>query len=148
MSKHSYTRCWLHLIWGTLKREPLLPKGARIEVSEYLKDYVKSKQIFMKTNYVNADHVHLLIDLPTNYSIEDLLQMLKGSSSHWINQNGFIPGKFSWGRGYAAFSVSHSNVAKVTMYISNQEKHHRVQSFTEEYEAFIGKHGLILFKED
>jgi len=27
MSTHSYSRCWLHLIWETLRREPMLDKG-------------------------------------------------------------------------------------------------------------------------
>jgi REP element-mobilizing transposase RayT len=60
----------------------------------------------MKTNYVNADHVHVLVDLPTALSIEQLVQLLKGSSSHWINANDILPAKFAWGRGYGAFSVS------------------------------------------
>lgn len=78
MSKHSYTRCWLHMIWGTLKREKLLPRDARVRVSEYLSNYAQEKQIYMKINYVNADHVHALIDLPTHLSIEDAFQLFKG----------------------------------------------------------------------
>ena len=50
----------------------------------------------MKINYVNADHVHALIDLPTTFSIEELVQPLKGSSSHWINANDIMTGKFAW----------------------------------------------------
>ena len=148
MSQHSYTRCWLHLIWGTRNREPLLPREARKRVSGFLMKYAQDKEIFMKLNYVNADHTHALIDLPTRYSIEEILQLLKGSSSHWINQNDLISGKFAWGRGYAAFSVSHSNVDRVVAYIANQEEHHRVKTFAEEYENFIRKHGLVLLKED
>jgi len=67
----------------------------------------------MKINYVNPDHVHALIDLPTRLSIEELVQLLKGSSSHWINANDVIKEKFAWGRGYGAFSVSESNVNAV-----------------------------------
>ena len=36
----------------------------------------------MKINYVNPDHVHTLIDLPTHLCIEDVMQLLKGGSSH------------------------------------------------------------------
>ena len=60
----------------------------------------------MKINYVNADHVHALVDLPTASSIQELIQLLKGSSSHWINANDIVTGKFAWRRGYGAFSVS------------------------------------------
>ena len=81
----------------------------------------------MKINFVNADHVHALIDLPTNLSIEELIQLLKGSSSHWVNANNILRGKFAWGRGYGGFSVSESNVKRVAEYIAGQEEHHRVR---------------------
>lgn len=99
MSKHSYTRCWLHMVWGTLNRDKLLPRAVRKRVSRFLSDYAAEKQIYMKINYVNADLVHALIDLPTHLSVEAVFQLFKGSSSRWINRNDRIPGKFSWGRG-------------------------------------------------
>ena len=96
----------------------------------------------MKINFVNADHVHALIDLPTNYSMEDALQLLKGGSSFWINENSIVMGKFSWGRGYGAFSVSQSNVPRVSKYIAGQEEHHRKASFLEEYQKFVARYDL------
>lgn len=85
----------------------------------------------MKINYFNADHTHALIDLPTNLSIEQVIQLLKGSSSHWINQNRLVKGSFAWGRGYGAFSVSHSDVDRVCKYIANQGEHHHKRTFDE-----------------
>jgi hypothetical protein len=67
---------------------------------------------------------------------------LKGSSSHYINQNRLISTKFYWGRGYGAFSVSASQLEVVANYIKKQEEHHRVKSFAEEYKMFIEKYGL------
>jgi len=94
------------LIWGTLNREKLLNKSAAARVSRYLTEYAVKEEIYLKINYVNADHVHALVDLPTESSIEKLMQLLKGSSSYWINSNDIITGKFAWSRGYGAFSVS------------------------------------------
>ncbi|MBI4324856.1 MAG: IS200/IS605 family transposase, partial [Chloroflexi bacterium] len=90
MSLHSYSRVWLHLVWGTLERRPMLTKPAAARISAYLHDYAKQKGVYMKINFVNADHVHALIDLPTNLSIEEVMQLLKGSSSHWINENHLV----------------------------------------------------------
>jgi Transposase IS200 like len=90
----------------------------------------------------NADHVHALIDLPTAFSIEKVIQLLKGSSSHWINSNNLVTGKFAWGRGYGAFSVSESNVSRVARYIADQEEHHRVRTFAEELKELIERRGL------
>lgn len=142
MSVHSYSRCWVHLIWATLNREKSLTPAARTQLSKFLSDYSKSKGFYMKINFVNADHVHALIDLPTNYSLEEVAKLFKGSSSHWINQNRVIAGKFAWGRGYGAFSVSESKVAVVAKYIATQEEHHRQKSFAEEFEEFIKAYGL------
>ena len=68
--------------------------------------------------------------------------MFKGSSSHWINSGKLLPGKFAWGRGYGAFSVSESNVAPVTDYIANQKEHHRIKTFAEEFQEFAKRHDL------
>jgi REP element-mobilizing transposase RayT len=96
----------------------------------------------MLANYVNADHVHALIDLPTGMTIEEVAHLLKGSSSHWINEQALVNGKFAWGRGYGAFSVSQSALETVVGYINAQEEHHRAKTFTEEYEKFVRAYGL------
>ena len=147
MSLHSYSRVWLHLIWATLERRPLLFKGTAVKVSEYLSRYASEKGIYMKINYVNPDHVHVLVDLPTNLCVEEVMQFLKGGSSHWINESALVPGKFGWGRGYGAFSVSHSGVAEVANYIANQEEHHRKKSFSDELRLFVERYQLE-WKED
>ena len=123
MSRHSYSRCGLHLIWTTLDREPMLTKPAAMKASRFLTDYAVEKNIYMKINYFNPEHVHALIDLPTSKSIEEVVQLFKGSSSHWINENRLLRGRLSWGRGYGAFSVSHSQVGQVAAYIAKQEEH-------------------------
>jgi putative transposase len=75
-------------------------------------------------------------------SIEELTQLLKGSSSHWVNANNILPGKFALEQGYGAFSVSKSNVTQVAAYIAGQEEHHRVRTFVDERREFIERHGL------
>ena len=96
----------------------------------------------MKINYFNADHTHTLIDLPTNKSVEEVIQLFKGGSSHWINEQKLVPGRFAWGKGYGAFSVSHSDVARVATYIARQEDHHRKYTYSQEYELFVKRYGL------
>jgi putative transposase len=134
MSLHAYSRVWLHITWGTLERRPLLPKPAAAKVSSYLYDYAEEKRVYMKINFVNPDHAHVLVDLPTSLPIDD--------------QNRLIPGKFSWARGYGAFSVSHSGVEQVARYIARQEEHHRKRTFSEELELLVKKHGLVWRHEE
>ena len=120
----------------------MLTKPPAAKVSGFLTQYAVERGIYMKINYCNPEHVHTLIDLPTGKSIEEVVQLLKGSSSHWINENRLLRGRFSWGRGYGAFSISHSHAERVAAYIANQEEHHRKKSFGQEFELFVKRYGL------
>ncbi len=144
MSSHSHNKIWLHLIWETLDHHKVLDREVRIKVSEFLFNYAKEKNIFMKINFVNSDHVHTLIDLPTNITIEECIKLFKGASSHFINQDRLTINKFHWGRGFGAFSVSESQVQNVVEYIKNQEVHHRGKSFSEEYQLFLKKYNIVV----
>lgn len=146
MSLHSYSKVWIHLIWSTLNKEKIIDKNSAIKISDFIANYCKSQSIYLKTIFINPDHVHVLLDLPTNISIEDLAKLLKGSSSHWVNKERIINPKFNWARGYGVFSVSQSSLDKVVKYIQNQEEHHRLKSFTEEYQEFIEKYGIKYVK--
>ena len=148
MSLHSYSRVWLHLTWGTLERRPFLFKPVAAKLSGYLHRYASGKGIHMKLNYVNPDHVHVLVDLPTSLTIEQMMQLFKGASSHWINESNLLTTKFAWGRGYGAFSVSHSLVGEVAGYIAGQEEHHRKRSFSEELRRFVERYGLTWHQEE
>ena len=120
----------------------MLTKRLAAQASGWLYEYSVEKGIYMKINYFNPEHVHSLIDLPTRHSIEDVAQLFKGSMSHRINEEKILWGRFAWGRGYGAFSVSHSDVNQVATYIAQQEEHHKKKTFSEEYELFVTKYGL------
>ena len=90
-----------------------------------------------------ADHVHIVTSLPRTLTQSRLLEDIKKKSSGWIK--GIEPGrygKFSWQRGYGAFSVSPSNRDDVVRYAANQEEHHRKQTFQEEYRTLLEKHEI------
>ena len=69
-------------------------------------------------------------------------QLLKGGSSKWIRDQIPGPASFGWQDGYAAFTVSKSNLPEVIAYIINQREHHRFKTFQEEYVAFLAKHEI------
>ena len=88
------------------------------------------------------DHIHCLFLLSPQKSIADAIKQIKGSSSHYINQNNLIVEKFAWQTGYAAYSVSQSVVDKVFHYINNQKKHHQKKTFAQEHDEFLKLYGL------
>ncbi|MBN1867758.1 IS200/IS605 family transposase [Candidatus Sumerlaeota bacterium] len=149
MSIHSYTRCWLHMIWATHNRaQSLHTADARAEISAWLHEYAREKNIYMKVSFVNPDHVHALIDLPSNLSMEETAKLLKGASSHWINQERIVPEPFHWQRGYGAFSVSPTRLDAVCKYVLNQERRHKKRAFDEEMRQFVEMYGLVWREEE
>lgn len=88
------------------------------------------------------DHIHCLFLLNPQKSIADVIKQIKGSSSHFVNQNNLIADKFAWQTGYAAYSVSESVVDKVFQYIQNQKQHHFKKTSQQEYNEFLKLYGI------
>ena len=96
MPQHSYSRCWIHLIWPTFKREKVLHGENARDVTKCLMSIAESNGIHTKALHVNPDHVHALIDLPATQSVDGVVKLLKGSSSRWININRLVDGHFRY----------------------------------------------------
>lgn len=86
------------------------------------------------------EHIHVLISLGASQSVSKVAQLIKGESSHWVNSEALLRGRFEWQDEYIAISVSESDVQKVRNYILNQEEHHRRKTFMEEYSDFMEKY--------
>ena len=89
------------------------------------------------------DHSHVLLLLSPNYAVKDLLQNMKGESSHWVNQQELSRTRFAWQTGYSAFSVSECGVAEVQRYIEDQKRHHTSKTYAVECEELLRSHGLF-----
>jgi REP element-mobilizing transposase RayT len=88
--------------------------------------------------YANPDHVHFLVSINPEISVETLATIIATSTEKFINDNKLInPGKFRWQNSASAFSVSKADVDKVCKYILSQPEHHKKVKFAEEYEQFI-----------
>lgn len=141
---HSLTKIWIHLIFGTKEREPLIYESFEKKLFEHVKQLIENDfKSFVAAINGTSDHIHILILQNQNYSIADIAKNVKGNSSHWINQNGFINSRFAWQTGYGAFSVSESMIEDVKKYILKQKEHHRKISFAEEYKKFEEKYCLV-----
>jgi len=119
----------------------MLAGDARRKVREHIVAYAGHNNLAVEAIDVQPEHVHVLVRLAHDQRIEDVSKLLKGESSHWINHNDVVPGKFSWQTGYAAFSVDHEGVGAVRQYILNQDDHHRRMSFNDELEAMLREVG-------
>jgi putative transposase len=143
-----FVRVWIHLIWSTKNREPMITRELRSRLLSHLRDNATSKGIRLDSLNAVSDHVHVLVSLGSDQSIAKVAQLLKGESSHWINHEKLTPFKFEWQEEYIAVSVSDSLVDVVRNYIKNQEAHHGKKSFAEEYEKFMQEYGFEVLRKD
>jgi len=139
---HSYNKIWIHAIWSTKERLPLI--HANIEKKIF--DCIKSQFIEMgcPVRIINGmpDHIHCMILLNPQKSIAEVIKQVKGGSSHYINSENLLREKFAWQTGYAAFSVSESVMDKVFNYIKNQKEHHTKKTFESEFSDFLNLHQI------
>ncbi len=142
----SYTKIWLHCVWSTKNRDNTISNSFRPVLLSHFREQAKEKGIFL--DYINAhkDHVHALINLGRKQTIAEVMQQLKGESSHWINKMNTMPNKFNWQDDYFAVSVSHSHVERVRKYIKNQDEHHKKLTWDEEVDLFLKKYNFERIK--
>ena len=108
-----YLRVWIHLIWATKNRQPLISKELRPKLFAHIRENARKKGIHLDSINGVADHVHALIALKADQLIAKVAQLLKGESSHWVNDQKLTPHKFEWQDEYIALSVSESAVDAV-----------------------------------
>ena len=137
----SWVRVWIHTVFTTKNRQPLITKNIRDRLFSHIKENAKKKDIFLEEIGGYHDHVHCLISLNKDLSISKTLQLLKGESSHWVNKNKLLPQKFSWQDDYWAVGVSEAHLQPVKYYLQNQETHHQKKTFQEEIDEFMVKYG-------
>lgn len=141
-----FIKIWIHLVWATKKRGRLLTKDMRHQVFKHIRDNGLGKGIYVDFVNGHIDHLHCLISLNADQTIANILQLLKGESSFWINKNNLSNEHFEWQDDYFAVSVSESGLHAVREYIKNQEAHHTKKTFAEEHDEFIKKYGFVLIK--
>jgi putative transposase len=139
---HSFNKVWIHAIWATKNRMPLINLWIEQKVYSFIATQLREQGCLVKIINGMPDHIHCLFLLNAQKSIVDIIKQIKGSSSHFINQDDLIAQKFAWQTGYASFSVSESSIEKVYEYIKNQKMHHQGRNFTQEYEALLKLYGF------
>ena len=138
----SLSHCIIHVIFSTKNRRPFLDSATRSKLHAYLATVARNTDCECYRVGGMADHVHLAIRLSRTVPIADLVENLKTSSSKWLKNQTPELTSFSWQRGYGCFSVGPSDLDALCAYIDNQEEHHRIRTFQEEYRMFLNKYGV------
>jgi putative transposase len=141
---HKYPNILIHLVFSTKERRDLIPDDLRPVLWKYLAGIGRNHKIPVVAAGGTANHVHLLIALPSDVTVAKAVQVLKANSSRWIGEHGIA---FAWQEGYGAFSVSASHASVVGDYIERQPQHHARRSYEDEFVALLRKTGVAFEPE-
>ncbi len=140
---HSFYKIWLHVIFSTKNREPMITHDKKEMIYNYITGQLWEAGCPVRIINGMPDHAHLLFLENPQKSISEIVKQIKGSSSHWINQEKIIQTQFAWQTGYGVFSVSESQLGKVYNYIKNQKEHHKKKTFQQEFDEFMKYHNVF-----
>ena len=139
---NTYTQIHIQVVFAVQNRDCIISTQWKDELYKYMTGIVQKNNHKLLGINGMPDHIHMLIGLRPTQSVSDLMQDIKGSSSKWINDKGFLRSRFSWQEGYGAFSYSKSELTRVLTYIENQESHHAKKDFYTEYIQLLQVHGI------
>lgn len=136
----SLAKIYIHAIFSTKHRQPLVADAWREELFQVLGGIANNLGCQSVIVGGMSDHVHHLFVLSRTLSVADAMKSIKAHSSAWVNESRECTTPFRWQDGYAAFSVSQSNVEAVRDYIRRQPEHHARQSFADELKDWLRRY--------
>lgn len=135
----TYTQIYIQFVFAVQNRISLIRPEWEQELYKYITGIIQNKSHKMIAINGMPDHLHMFVGFQPVEYMSKLIKVVKGESSKWIQDSGFVKGKFKWQAGYGAFSYSRSHIDQVYHYILNQKKHHQTTSFLEEYIELLEK---------
>ena len=122
--RRSKSEIYLHLVWATRERQPLITPTIRGRLYPFLEMQAKHLGCHVLALGGMPDHIHLIVRTPTTVCAAQLVKQVKGSSSAFVNDWTNRTPYFRWQEGYGVFSLCRPLLSKVMRYAENQEQHH------------------------
>jgi REP element-mobilizing transposase RayT len=138
----SLVKNYLHIIFSTKYRLPLIEETIEDEVFRYLGGICKNLECLPLAVGGYLDHVHILCNLSKKITLIKLVEEVKKESSKWIKTLSADLEHFYWQGGYAAFSVNPTRIEQVKNYIRNQKKHHKELNYSNELRFILEKNQM------
>ena len=133
----SFTNLLYHIVFSTKDRRPLIKLDYQPRLYEYIGGTIRALGGMSLGINGMEDHVHVIAKLRPDKALSDVLRELKAGASGWMHDVFPSLADFHWQRGYAAFTVSQSNLQLVQRYLMEQKEHHQRVSFRDEFIQFL-----------
>ena len=135
----THTQLYVQYVFTVKGRKNFLPDERNKLLHKYIRGIVEKRKSTLLAINNMPDHIHILVSVNPNYSFAKFIQEIKAGSSKYINDQKWISGKFQWQSGYGGFSYSKSHIDNVVHYINDQQRHHEIKTFRDEYLEFLEK---------
>jgi putative transposase len=118
-------RLYIHLIWTTRNREPLIDRDIARFLCRFLRAVAQKERAHILEIGVVQTHIHILARIHPIIPVSTLVKRLKGASSAVATKEGLgTNGRLHWSKGYSVDSVSRRNLDVVRAYLRSQPTHH------------------------
>ena len=120
-----YTELYVHLVWATRERAPLLDDARAPLVERAVRGLCREHGAVPHAVGIMPDHLHVAASFPARLAIAELVRLVKGGSSHLLNQELVRPGEpFAWQAEYGALTFGKRSLPEVVAYVRDQRRHH------------------------
>lgn len=138
----TYTQILYQIVFGTRNREHTLTALNRQELFKYIAGILNKKNCHLYRINGVEDHLHIVTHLHPAVALAFLIKDIKLASSGYIKDNGLFKKFGGWQDGYGAFTYTIKEKDRLIEYVKNQEEHHKIKTFKEEYIELLNEHGI------
>jgi len=139
---HQYVNQLIHVMWSTLDQRPYISKQFQDELYAYMTSLIKSKHGNVLAIGGSLDHLHLLMTLPSEISIAEMIKHAKSYSSKWAKNKTSVNPDFGWQKGFVAISTDESKTNNVCNYIRADHLKHPFKSYQEELTEILKQQNI------
>jgi putative transposase len=111
-------------VFVTLGRQPVIDR----QIAAFLQSFFDAKcaemDVHLLAQGILCDHVHLLISLRPSHYIPEVVNLLKGTSSHEANHHHQFNDALYWMRGYRVSTIGADSLKQASAYVRAQHRHH------------------------
>lgn len=139
---NTYTQLLYHIIFTPKNHQNTLVSNSRPELYKYIAGILRNKKCHLYQIGGVSDHIHIVTHLHPSFALASLVKDIKVASTEYIKKNNLFPAYSGWQDGYAGFTYSIQDRDKLIEYVKNQEEHHKIKSFREEFIELLNEHGI------
>ena len=138
----TYTQILYQIVFSTRNRKKTLHEVNRNELYKYIHGIIENKNCHLYLINGVSDHLHFVTHLHPSISLASLIKDIKLATTSYIKKQSLFLDFDGWQDGYGAFTYSYGAKNNLIEYVKNQEEHHKIRTFKEEYLELLNEHGI------